>query len=612
MPRLSRLGRFALLVALHGASAAGCTAASDARDSSAPQVAPPATCDATTCAALAGPCERAECDSATSRCRTVPARDGEPCLEGNACGPAACRAGECVALEAAACGESTCGTLVCRPEVGACVPEASTRPGARCEESITLAGFGESRASADNACGSASAAGVCGAPGLGPSVHFSFDLSEADAPSRVRLALDAAFDFEAALSRGPCGDTALVECAAPAFFDGASRALTATLPPDRYSIIVTPHAAEARGSTHVTASIGDAVCDAPPANDTCAGALPLDPRVPLQSVIGSFACASPDLELRCADVGAADLFYELDLSERAAPTLVDIDVARSGARSAAATLFAPAASGCGEVVMCGRHVSALLAPGKHRIAVSDNARPEPRNVPPEPLDVQEALANPFTLRVALREPDCGATTNTTWQAALELDPRAERQRLRGNTACGQPRGEGGCNDDRGAPELYYRLDLRERSAPIQLELEDGAPGELVAYLLVGAEGAEPRRVSCPEDTGPIHSYFELAPRLYYIVIDGRVQNSGRFDVELSLSPLTGLACLDGVLDDCLRNSEPACAVSFAEPQCLAAAVECGLPRDTFLQFCSDFAGCCDGTAERGGCEAAWAERAGCN
>ena len=140
----------------------------------------------------------------------------------------------------------------------------------------------------------------------------------------------------------------------------------------------------------------------------------------LGQVIG--ACGDFGMPIRCGLEPVGDVFYDLELSSRAAPALLELDVAAFSryyyGPDAFAALFNGAESGCGEFAMCGSSFSSRLAPGRYRIAVSQTA------------DSKTGTPIPLAVRVRLRDADCTATTNDTWQTAIELDPNAERQRLR--------------------------------------------------------------------------------------------------------------------------------------------------------------------------------------
>jgi hypothetical protein len=589
------------------------------------------SCDVSACGALAGPCQVGLCDEPTADCRLAAAREGEPCLQGNACGPAVCRSGECSALEPPSCPTADqCRVAVCRPERGECVSEPLRVPGATCQTALALQGVGTSAVDASSLCGDHTRQPLgCSAGLLGPSTHFALDLRGANAPKQVVFVIDANFSFEAALGRGPCGDTTPVACATAFQRDRLSRSLSVTLSPDYYELVVTGRGESDHGTVHVAAAVEPASGSTPPVNDECDAGLPVNGALPVQTIIGNAGRGNGSMPTRCIFGATSDVFYELDLSSRATPTLLEVDLAGiDNSVELAATLFAATGSGCGEYAVCGSNFVSRLLPGRYRIGISqavDFVAPSGWRFVGEYVHTEgtdNVPQAPFALRLRLRDADCAATTNDTWQTAIELDPNIETQRLVGNTACASDDSGAACsNPDRGAPDLFYRLDLRGHTAPRHLYLNGRSDTDLVAYVLsTDAAGAPIRAAGCESLAPSTHVYlstddsalFELAPRLYYLVIDGRDQNAGRFDLEIHLSEAElPQRCVDASRPACLDQSEPACADSRASPACLSTALECGLNPAVYAAFCAGFAGCCEGTADLEGCRAAWSANVEC-
>jgi hypothetical protein len=448
------------------------------------------------------------------------------------------------------------------------------------------------------------------APALGAAgAYFLLDLSAAPEPVPVQLLFDAAVPFEVALARGPCGDLHVEQCATPLYADQRSRLISTTLAPDRYTLLV--DSAVAGAELHVSTSVGAPSCSAA-ANDECASALPIDLSAPVQSVHGTLACAQPSINVRCSSFEAADVFYTLDLSDRAGETLLDVAVIGTSHRPVTAALFQASSAGCGEIWMCGSQFSARLAPAVYRLGVSDAesgpggaAQPLPNQADGEP--------NPFALRIGLTPSDCSQTRNDSWQTAIDLDPTAERQLIRGNTACGTDRLRDECFGDRGAPELYYRLDLRGAPGPRELSVQNllGA-GNVFYMVLPDPAGGEPQFISCQPPYTDSSGRYELAPRLYYFVVDGRVRNAARFELELQLHELRqSLLCPISTIEGCRTDSEPACSDSMANPSCLASSVECGFDPRAYDAFCAAASGCCSGTQDVSTCLQAWQSTTRC-
>jgi len=485
--------------------------------------------------------------------------------------------------------------------------ESSGSAVARCEAAPSLAGTGDSVAMATVAPLVAAAGLGCRPPGDAFGAYFLLDLSRAPAPMPVQLLIDAPVSVEAALARGPCGDLRIGDCATSLYVDQRSRLISATLAPDRYVLIV--NTATDGAAVHVSASVGELSCLAPPAHDSCAAAQPLDTSAAVQSLSGTLACARPDRELRCGALAAPDVFYALDLSDREGETLLDVDVVASRDDFVTAALFLPAQEGCGEPWMCGEQFSARLSPGRYYVGVSQGTGGSGlfHGLP------DAAGAAPFALRVGLSQRGCADTPNDTWQTAVDLDPTLELQRVKGNTACGTSQWDGSCFEDRGAPELFYRLDLRGAPGPQRFEVRNLLSADTVNYvLLADAAGGSPQLASCEPLSSDFSSYH-LAPRLYYLVVDGRVRNAARFELELQRSALpASSSCVTDDLLKCMADSEPACAGSVASADCLASSTECGLEPRTFEAFCAGAPGCCTGTGDETGCLDAWETNVGCH
>jgi hypothetical protein len=481
--------------------------------------------------------------------------------------------------------------------------------GTLCESALPLP-VSEGGTALLEASGPAPALG-CGAALFGAAGgYFELDLSSERAPVTLQLLFAAPVPFEVGLARGACGDLRVEQCATPLYSDQRSRLITTTLAPDRYSLLVDSAAAGAR--VHASLSRGTLSCSAAPAHDECASALPLDLGAPAQSLSGTLACAHPSVSSRCASFQAADVFYALDLSDRAGETLLDVDVTAPRYRDVTATLFGAASEGCGEVWMCGSEFSARVAPGVYRIGVSAAA---PASGPSHPglPDVPAGEPSPFALRIGLGQSDCAQTSNTSWQTAIDLDASVPRQQIRGNTACGSSALAPPCFGDRGAPELYYRLDLRGAPGPRSLTVHSLSSSDTVAYLLLAdAAGGAPQLTSCHANQNVV-ARFVLAPRLYYFVVDGRVRNAARFLLELELrdGPPGTQPCVNDELASCMADSEPACSDSSASPRCLASALECGLDPAAYEAFCGGAPGCCSGTTEAADCLQAWQSTVQC-
>jgi hypothetical protein len=276
-------------------------------------------------------------------------------------------------------------------------------------------------------------------------------------------------------------------------------------------------------------------------------------------------------------------------------------------------LLAPSAEPCGEVLMCGTQLSARVAPGKYRLAVS--SAPPPSGEPHPALPAPEAGSpSAFALRLQLSEQRCAGLANDSWQTALELDPSQAWQRVTGNTACGTHQPETACSLDRGAPDLFYRLDLRAEPGPRSLYTRSRLGLDTISYLLRADEaGGAPQQIACEAAVLSHQHWYVLAPRLYYLVVDGVARNAGPFELELEIGDArqAPAPCVSANTSRCMADSEPACASDVLAPSCLTAAVECGLEPGAVEAFCDSVPGCCTGAGERAACLEAWAASAQC-
>jgi hypothetical protein len=464
------------------------------------------------------------------------------------------------------------------------------------ENAVQLPSRGVGHVTASSACQEQAFAPFTCADGLaGPSAIFALDLSEATELTRAHLVMDAPFAFEAALTRGPIGDPAVLHCAEPFYADGRSRRLSADLEPGLYHLVVTGRSEADRGEISVASRVGDLDGAGPPPNDDCATARVLDGAFEQQTVVLTAAGATRQVIPRCNPVGSVDVFYELDLSGRPRAVMLDVDVkeldAESGLAFTSASLFAMGDDACAEILTCGRSWSRRLSPGIHKLALHVDQG-----------DLDAVLA----MRIRLSEGSCPSPVNDAPETALELDPALATQRLQGNTACGNDDLSTACSEDRGAPDLFYRLDLRNHTAPQLLQFYGEYASGLLNYVLTSSgdtEGLRPTRCADAE------THFVLAPRLYYLVIDGSSQNAGPFDLELRREDEATVPrdCLPRIysLGHCLLDSEPACGSSIAHPDCMLTALECGLASNVYATFCNAYPGCCEGTEPTEACEGPW-------
>jgi hypothetical protein len=429
----------------------------------------------------------------------------------------------------------------------------------------------------------------------GDSAHFELDLRGAMGPTPVNLIVDADFAFEASLTHGPCGDLSFVHCAEPIYVDAHSRQIVAELDPRLYHLVVTGTGETSRGNVHVASSVGALACNDDIAQDDCAGALGLDLALGQQTVFVNTTCAGPTAANRCVSTGSPDVFYALDLSSYSAELMLDIELTEWGVGS----LF-HGSNACDMPVACGERFSVRVAPGNYTLGVADSLP-------------SVGSREPFGLRIGISQVDCASATNEGWETAIDLDPSLATQRIVGNTACARNDVAFACNDDRGAPDLFYRLDLRGHTAPLRVQLDGTAASSLMYILATGQDAGATGVAECLAfgERPIVEGYFILAPRLYYLVLDGKAQSAGRFDLELRLTAAYAvpLQCFpseeERATAGCRKDSESACIISLAHPACLQAALDCGLSADIYANFCAESPGCCDGVLAPDVCSEAW-------
>jgi hypothetical protein len=280
--------------------------------------------------------------------------------------------------------------------------------------------------------------------------------------------------------------------------------------------------------------------------------------------------------------------------------LLDVELSEGGV----ASLAQGSTGACNTPLTCGNIFSSRLPPVVHSLSVAE---------------LWQGLDDrPIALRIRLDGGSCAATLNDRLDTAIDLDVTLGQQRIVGNTACGQ-QDFAACSEDRGAPDLFYRLDLRGFSAPRYVSLEGVAGTNLRAYVLRAApDGTLTHSSQCDYATRGeyIDLYGVLAPRLYYLMIGGYAQSAGRFDLLLNLTeaypvPRQCFPRLPSYSTDCRQDSEPACATSLAHPSCLQAALDCGLAPDVYTVFCAAATGCCDGTLAPEACLDAWLAASTC-
>jgi hypothetical protein len=534
--------------------------------------APP--CDEEACRNLDSECARGACSSDSGLCVIEAVRDGQPCADGNPCGEARCEAGVCSPSNPPDCSalEDACRVGACSVREG-CVAVPRERAGLECERAapLTLDGI---PATLDTSCGApAQELAVCGAP-QGNAVFFELELSGFDAPVPVRLLFGAEFEIESALWRAPCADPAAVACGRTREWTGSPGGVEfrEVLGPGRYLVVAAGVDANARGPIQLAAVLDEAPeCDTTIERAGCEDALPLDPSLPVQVRLGSSACVESGTDFECPEFSdETEVYYSLDLSERTGDTLVELEL--MDVRNAA-LLRVDSDGGCGERLQCGEHLSALLEPAKYVLGVG------------------AWDGDPFAVRVSARDRSaCDASSNTSCEQAVVLDPSATTHRLLGQTACGKHVVDDDCGNPESEQQLFYRLDLRNHTTPVHVEVEPVSTAfHNVGLIEANAEGG------CGAVTHCYPYFVLLAPRLYYLAVSGGYGRPFEFRVDhVPQPPGVATDCIPLEIVQCAVHSAAACSESGVnDVACVAALEECGLQWSGLAELCSEAPWCCD-------------------
>jgi len=341
---------------------------------------------------------------------------------------------------------------------------------------------------------------VGGQAAAGRDLVYVFDVPQA---GRLSATLDApTFQGLLVLAADGCGGDEL-RCSAEGSLDGVA-------------VQAGPHALVVDGSGALQAgpfglTLRFEPLPAPPANDTCAGALSVTPaEVPgRNTVAGDTSAATPTYDSQCDQgeerAGGADVVYHLRVDEPAA--------LQASLRSEVELLLRLEAGPCGSggaPLACSTREGALvageLAPGDYYLIV-DGRRAD--------------RAGPFELEVAL-EPAA-----TACAGAVEL---ADGEPLLGDSADGPRLDAGGCGGAEG-PEVAHRFTLQE---PASARLSVLA--EFAATLYVRSDCAAPAsELDCTADS-PLLELPLLQPGTYWVFVDTDSRRGGEYQLSLALGP----------------------------------------------------------------------------
>jgi hypothetical protein len=471
----------------------------------------------------------------------------------------------------------------------------STRDGATsCKNAFRLLGRGSFASGAfervvkgDLRCGATSAeSGEC--PIAGGTVIFELDLRDAQGKVDLVVEVDAEFDPALRLESESCVDPLLLACNLD-HTEGVERAvLGERLSPGVYRLIVGAEELDASGKFELRVRARDprARCTSVPLNDRCATAIDLDPRLAVQTVVGTTLCARDDAYARWYCNGlenAPDVFYRLDLRGEKGPKLLyattdlpptDFDTALAVLEGSHGECFDSRECNDDDPYATREFSSslvALLEPGEYFIAV----------------DAAWGSGD-FGLRVALEEPNC--PENDACSRALELDPTASSQTVPIDAACARSTWASPEVETDISPDVYYRLDLTKSETPVLVSLE---ADPVIAYFVIfkATRGLECGRVL---HSGSYWLDAVLYPGDYYVMVSADPEGPRLGELDVELEPLGHdefLPCIDEGLAECILSTEKCCDPWSVG--CSDAALTCGLDPTRLGCVCDQAPECCE-------------------
>jgi len=365
---------------------------------------------------------------------------------------------------------------------------------------------------------------------------LAFDV-ELEAATELIFELDARFDASLRLEQGDCSDPLERACNED-HAEGVRRAVIAhSAEAGRYRLLVTGEGVEDAGAFQLSASARrpGAVCQQTPPHDTCGGAIDLDPTLSVQTLVGSTRCARDDGQafFECGWDGVADVFYRLDLRERASSLVLraSTDLVPTNfwtslylMDAAAGQCFAPLACNdfgpvAAQAIEGSSELIAELEPAEYYLAV-------------EGLDE----SGEFGLRVSLDEIPC--TSLDECAGALELDPSYGEQSVSVNLACATASRATSCGPSFPRADVFFRLDLSSFDGPVRVQATVLDPDFAIAVLDAVPEGGCGSERHCDEEMLNV----VLKPDVYYLLIVAPFEGPRQTELVVELEPAEPVEC----------------------------------------------------------------------
>jgi hypothetical protein len=432
--------------------------------------------------------------------------------------------------------------------------------------------------------------------GLGPDMDYELDLRGFVGPVPLYLGLRSAFDGSLRVERGPSDDPFLVACNEDQVSGVDDAFLAVTLDPDLYRVVVDGERSEDAGAFELSLELPsrDARCHEPPANDRCNQAVAIDPALSVQTFLGTTECASDQATppWECGDFAfrAGDVFYALDLTDRAEPVRLHATTDLEP-RGGDTVLYVVRAVGgeCAETLLCNDDLAsevtasalwAQLEPGSYLLAVEG----------------KDGAAVDFSLQVELLPEPC-SVSNDTCQTAQDIPPTPGRQSFTVWPMCGDDTIVTRCQSQTPSPDLFFRLDLSAFPGRVHVRAgTERAAGGFNSLVLMGnGDGTCGSELWC----GDFDLWLE--PDTYYLALDGFRSQQGPVQLNVDIETEGAQApaeCIDAHVAQCA--AELGCCRGEGT-QCWLAFINCGLARDALDCLCEAEPACCDGRGDSADC-----------